>query len=68
MTPAAEIKAIRAQLGWSQQALGEALGLTHKLARQTVSRWERGTRTPSKTVLRLARSFAYEGPPTATRS
>lgn len=43
MTPA-ELKSIRAALGWSQQRLAEELGVQ----RNTVNRWEMGTRKISR--------------------
>lgn len=48
MTPR-ELKAIRASLGWSQQRLAEALGVQ----RNTVNRWEMGTRAISGMAVKL---------------
>lgn len=57
MTPAAEIKALRAALRLTQQALAEALGYHGKQAGRTVSRWETGVVPVPETALLLARTL-----------
>ena len=42
MTFAEKLAELRKQRGWSQEELGERLGVT----RQTVSKWELGSTTP----------------------
>lgn len=43
------LASLRRQAGWTQQALGERLGVTNK----TVSRWERGNTMPDVEMLGL---------------
>jgi DNA-binding transcriptional regulator YiaG len=60
MTPE-EIKELRHSLGLSQAEFLEQLGITGcnpDAARQTVSRWERGTRNPSGASEALLRQLA----------
>jgi DNA-binding transcriptional regulator YiaG len=49
----AELVQIRQQLGMTQEAFAEALGV-HP---DTISRWERGERGVSQMALKLARSI-----------
>lgn len=52
---AEEVKALREQLGWTQERMARELGVSFA----TVNRWEKGHTTPSnlaeKTLERLAR-------------
>jgi DNA-binding transcriptional regulator YiaG len=52
---AEEVKALREQLGWTQERMARELGVSFA----TVNRWEKGHRSPShlaeKTLQRLAR-------------
>lgn len=48
------IKQVRADLGMSQVALGEILGVSGA----AVSRWENGSRKPPKLVLRVLEQLA----------
>lgn len=48
MTPA-QLKSLRAALGWSQQRLADEMGV----ARNTVNRWEMGKRNIPKMAERL---------------
>lgn len=70
MTPA-HIRALRGQLGCSQQALADRVNeidLALRLDRNAISRYERGGRSPSYRVeLALAALWLHEGyPATAT--
>lgn len=53
MTPE-EIKAIRAQLGWTQKSLADAVGVSVR----TVKFWEAGERNPSGSALILLRNLS----------
>lgn len=57
MTPA-QLKSIRATLGWSQQRLADELGVQ----RNTVARWEMGMHPISPMAARLVESFIARAP------
>ena len=52
-----ELFALRTRIGWSQQELADALGLT---SRASVSRMESGSRPIMGAVLILAKQLAHE--------
>ncbi len=51
-----KIRALREQLGWTQVALAEAIGVTSN----TVARWERGEMAISEPTARLLQKIAAE--------
>lgn len=57
MTPA-ELKSLRAALGWSQQRLAEELGVE----RNTVNRWEMGTRKISRMAEKMLATIVQQQP------
>lgn len=55
MTPA-QLKSLRAALGWSQQRLADEMGV----ARNTVNRWEMGERRITAMAEKLLRTLSRE--------
>jgi len=55
MTPT-ELRSLRRQLGLSQRALAELLGLEGSAVADTVRQWESGRRNPKEPALRLFRA------------
>jgi len=55
MTPAEEFRTARAELGMTQQQLGDALGF--KRGKQTVCDIEKGRHKPRETVVLLLRAL-----------
>ncbi len=51
-----EIRVLRQQLGWTQVALADAVGVTSN----TVARWERGEMAISEPTARLLKKIAAE--------
>ena len=51
-----DIRALRGNLGWTQVALAEAVGVTSN----TVARWERGEMAISEPASRLLQKIAAE--------
>lgn len=51
-----EIRVLRQQLGWTQVALADAVGVTSN----TVARWERGEMAISEPTVRLLKKIAAE--------
>jgi DNA-binding transcriptional regulator YiaG len=65
MTPA-EIRAARLALGYTQQQLADALGITGEYAADTVRSWESGRRPisgPASVAIRLLLDMQAKGKP-----
>jgi DNA-binding transcriptional regulator YiaG len=59
MTPAEQIRSIRAQTGLSQQAFAAA----YEIPKRTIENWESGSRTPPPYVIRLLELAVKALPP-----